>query len=67
MKYAAYVGNDFCKIRVTPFFDTIPEARAAGAKTDHGVSFVAPCSNWPEHQRWNAARVGNYATCPVQE
>lgn len=63
MKFAAYSGNEFVKIRTTPFFDTRAEARAA----DPGAAFVAPCGNWKEHQQWNIDRVGNYAECPVLE
>ena len=67
MKFAAYNGNDFCKVRITPFFDSRAEAAAAAKSAGHLTAFTAPCANWQEHQRWNAERVGNYASCPVQE
>lgn len=66
-KYAAYVGNTNCRIRVSPFFDSIPEAREAGDKTDHAQTVVMPCGNWQEHKKWNRERVGNYADMPVNE
>jgi len=66
-KYAAWTGNDHLCIRVTPFFDTIQEAREAGDRTDHFQTVVKPTGNWQEHQRWNQQRVGNYAACPVNE
>lgn len=66
-KFAAHVGNHHASARVTPFFDSPAEATAAAAKTDHGVTFVTACSNWEEHQRWNAQRVGMYAQMPVVE
>lgn len=67
MKYAAYAGNDFCKVRLTPFFDTREEARAAANMANHLSAFIAPCANWQEHMKWNSERVGNYAQCPVTE
>ena len=67
IRYAAHTGNMHCSIRVTPFFDTIAEARAAGDATDHDQTVVKPTANWEEHQRWNQQRVGNYASCPVIE
>lgn len=67
MKYAAYVGNKHAAARVTPFFDSIPEARAAASTTDHGDTWVAPCSNWQEHMKWNCNREGMYASMPVTE
>ena len=67
MKFAAYNGNDFVKVRVTPFFDTRAEAQQAARDRAELTAFTAPCANWEEHQRWNAARVGNYAQCPVAE
>lgn len=67
MKYAAYIGNVHCKIRLTPFFDTREEAIACAKSLGHLTVFAAPCANWQEHQAWNAARVGNYALWPVTE
>lgn len=66
-KYAAYNGNDFCKIRVTPFFNTRSEASEAARKVGELAAFTAPCANWQEHMKWNTERVGNYASCPVVE
>lgn len=66
-KFAAHVGNQHASARVTPFFDSPAKAMAAAAKTDHGVTFVAACANWEEHQQWNAQRVGVYAQMPVAE
>ena len=60
IKYAGYVGNKHCRIRVTPFFDSRAEVRG-------DFEFTAECANWQEHQRWNKERAGNYAQCPVQE
>lgn len=67
MKYAAYTGNQHLSIRLTPFFDSRAEARQAALDQGHTTAWVAPCANWQEHQRWNRERVGNYASCPVQE
>ena len=66
-KYAAYVANAHMSIRVTPFFDSIKEAREAGDKTDHFQTVIKECANWKEHMRWNAELVGNYASCPINE
>lgn len=66
-KFAAYNGNDFCKIRVTPFFDTRAEAASAARNAGELIAFTAPCANWQEHMRWNQERVGNYRDCPVTE
>lgn len=60
-KFAGYVGNQHMAVRVTPFFDRPAEV------TGEKFAFVAPCTNWEEHQRWNQERVGNYAQCPVAE
>jgi hypothetical protein len=60
VKYAGYVGNKHCAVRVTQFFNKASEV--AGS-----FEFTAPCANWKEHQRWNQQRVGNYASCPVAE
>ncbi len=67
MKYAAHVGNKHASARITPFFDTAAEARAAASKTDHSDAWIAPCSNWAEHMEWNRRRVGMYAAMPVEE
>jgi len=67
MKFAAYNGNDHCKVRVTTFFDTRAEAADAAKAAGHLTAFVAPCANWKEHMKWNIERVGNYASCPVDE
>lgn len=60
MKYAGYVGNKHLKIRTTRFFDT--EKEVVG-----NFEFVKPCANWEQQMEWNRQRVGNYATCPVEE
>lgn len=67
MRFAAYVGNDHAKIRVTPFFDTRTEAKEAAITRGHLESFVAPCANWKEHMKWNKQRIGMYKECPVTE
>ncbi|WP_075588317.1 hypothetical protein [Rhodoferax antarcticus] len=59
-KYAGYIGNGHITIRTTPFFDS---ADAVIGKFD----YVQKCGNWQEHMKWNAERVGMYATAPVTE
>ena len=66
-KFAAYAGNDFCKVRLTPFFDSRADAAAAAKCAGHLTAFTAPCANWKEHQEWNKQKVGNYAQCQVAE
>ena len=67
MKFAAYLGNEHCKVRLTPFYDTRAEAHGAARAAGHLTAFVAPCANWQEHMRWNVQRVGMYKDCPVAE
>jgi hypothetical protein len=66
-KFAAHIANIHCGIRMTPFFDTAAEAREFAASNKIEFNCIRETANWKEHQAWNAARVGNYASCPVAE
>ena len=66
-KIAAFVGNCHASARVTAFFDTHAEARAAAAKSGHQSTWTRPVANWVEHMRWNTERVGMYKDMPVAE
>lgn len=66
-KHAGFIGNPHLTLRVTPFHETPAQAREAARLRGYAEAFTAPTANWQEHQRWNRARVGNYAQMPVEE